>query len=166
MRNPLNLRPLLSRKTALVAAGGAAVVALSATAAFAYWTTGGSGSGSAATGTAQSVTITQLGTVTGLVPGGASQPVDFTITNPASTAQYVSSVTVAVKSGWTAQADSSKPACSAADFTIVQPTAVNQDLPNGNTDVKPSGASIALKDAATNQDNCKGVSVDLAFTSS
>ena len=156
----------LNRKAAIIAAGGVAVVALSATAAFAYWTTSGTGTGSAATGSTQAVTVAQVGSVTGLVPGGTAQAVDFKITNPSTTKQFVTSVSVAVKSGWSAQADSTKPACTAADFTLVQPTAINQDLASGDTTFSPSGASIALKDTALNQDNCKNVSVDLAFTAS
>ncbi|HKT03672.1 MAG TPA: hypothetical protein VJT31_29445 [Rugosimonospora sp.] len=165
MRKPKNLRSLLNRKAALAIGAGVAIVAVSGGAAFAYWTTSGSGTGSATTGTNQAVTITQTGTTSGLVPGGAAQAVNFKITNPLTTPQYVTSVTVAITASWSAQADSAKPACTAADYTLVQPNAISADLAAGDTAFSPSGASIALKDTSANQDNCKGVTVPLTFTS-
>jgi hypothetical protein len=159
MRKFMNLRSVLSRKTALVAAGGAAMVALSATAAFAYWTTSGSGTGSATTGASQAVHITQVGSVAGLVPGGVAKAVDFKITNSATTPQYVKAVIVSIDS-------ISNPGCSAADFTLVQPTAINADLAAGDTAFSPSGATIKLEDTTANQDACKGATVNLAFSAS
>jgi len=166
MRKFINVRSLLTRKAALAVAGGVAVVAVTGTAAFAYWTTTGTGTGSAATGTNTGVTIVQTSTVSGLVPGGTAQAVDFKIHNSASTNQYVTSVSMSISSITNAQADASKPACTAGDFTLVQPNAINADLAPGDTPFSPSGATIALKDTALNQDNCKTVTVNLAFASS
>ena len=78
MRKPISFRSFLNRKTALVVGAGAAVVALSGTAAFAYWTTTGAGTGSATTGTSHSVTVAQVGTISALTPGSPAQPVNFT----------------------------------------------------------------------------------------
>jgi hypothetical protein len=134
-----------------------------AAAAFAYWTTSGSGTGTAGTGDAAAVNVTQVGTIAGLVPGGAAQAVDFTITNGKTTSQYVTSVSVSI--GSIKKADNTTATgCSAADFTIVQPTAINRDLAAGATTFSPSGASIAMNDATTNQDACKTVTVNLAYT--
>jgi hypothetical protein len=155
---------LTKKRAAVVTA--IAVIALAVGVAFAYWTTGGAGTGSASTGTNTAVTVSQLGSVTGLVPGGPAGAVDFRINNPASTNQYVTSVSVAITAGWSAQADNTKPACTAADFTIVQPNGIATDLTPGDHDYQPSGASIALDDSATNQDNCKSVNVPLDFTAS
>lgn len=115
-------------KRAIVVGSAVAITGLSAGAAFAYWTTTGSGTGSAATGTNQAVTVTQIGTVSGLTPGSAAQAIDFKITNPSTAKQYVNGVTVSISSISPAQADSSKPACTAADYTLVQPSAINADL--------------------------------------
>src|SRR3982751_238679 len=49
--------------------------------AFAYWTTGGTGSGTATTGTASAVTITQTSAVSGMYPGNGDQDIEFKITN-------------------------------------------------------------------------------------
>ena len=149
------------RRTAVV--GGTVAALIGGGVAFAYWTSTGTGTGSASTATSQPVTVTQEGSTGGLVPGGPAQPVNFTIKNPASFNQYVSTVTFSISSveGGT---DSAKDACTANDFTLVQPSAINSDLSNGDHTYSPSGASIALKNLATNQDNCKNATVNLAFS--
>ena len=63
--------------------------------AFAYWTTTGSGTGSATTGTAASVVVKQTGTPTGLYPGGSSA-LSGTFDNPNSGAVFVTAVTASV----------------------------------------------------------------------
>ncbi len=72
---------------------------------------------------------------------------------------YVQSVTAAVTS-------TSNPSCTAADFTVVQPSPVNAEIPAGSGQGAWSGGSIAFKDdPATNQDACKGVTVNLSYSS-
>ena len=113
------------------------------------------------------MTVSQLGTITALVPGGPAAAVDYRINNPASYNQYVTSVAVVVDPAWSAQADTGKPPCTAADFTIAgSPDSVASDLTPGNHDYQPSGMTIALDNEATNQDNCKSVTVPLLFTAS
>jgi hypothetical protein len=155
-------RNLKQRKFALPIAALVALVV--AGGAYAYWTTNGSGTGSAATGTDSGVTVAQVGTISGLVPGGNAQAVDFKINNPASTKQYISSVAVSIAS--ITKNGSAASGCSAADFDLSQPNAINRDLSSGDTSFAPSGASIAMKDLATNQDGCKGATVNLAFLAS
>jgi hypothetical protein len=150
------------KKKIAAAAAGAAIIA-GAGGAYAYWTTSGAGSGSASTGTNAAVAVSQVGTVTGLVPGGAAQPVDFKINNPRTTAQYVTTVTVAMTGVTGPNIDVSHP-CTTGDFTLVQPNGINQDLPNGDTSFSPSGATLKLNNAGTNQDGCKNASVALSFT--
>jgi hypothetical protein len=153
----------------VLAVGGAAV---------AYWTASGSGTATATTGGGQSVTVTQIGSApSGLSPGSTAQAVNFKITNPSSSPQYISTVTVSIASvnytnaagagnGTTAlnhPAGYAAVTCSASDFTLVQPNAINADLANGDTTFSPSGATIAMIDSASNQDDCKNVTVNLAF---
>ena len=154
-----------SKKLVLLAA--AAVLAIAAVGAYAYWTTSGSGSGSATTGTNQAFTITQLGSVTNLVPGGPAQAVDYRVSNPASYNQYLTSVSFVVDPSWSADADGpgGNAPCTAADFALVQSAAHNSDLTPGDHDYSPSGATIAMINSASNQDNCKSVTVPLLFTS-
>lgn len=154
---------LLKRKKIVAPLAALALLAVAA-AAFAYWTTSGSGTGSASTGTSSAVTISQVGSVSGLVPGGAAQAVDFKITNPKTTPQYVTSVAVSIASVTVGGTPAT--GCSASDFTLVQPNAISQDLASGATTFSPSGATIAMKDLSTNQDGCKGATVNLAFSAS
>jgi hypothetical protein len=133
--------------------------------AYAYWTTSGSGTGSGATGTNTAVTVAQTSTISGLVPGGDPQAVDFTITNPSSTPQYVTTVAVSISSVSGLNITAAHP-CDASDFTLVQPTASYGDLAPGDTAYSLSGSTLKLKDTATNQDGCKNATVHLAFNAS
>jgi hypothetical protein len=157
------MRSFFTRRRALALS---IVAALAITAvAIAYWTTNGSGTGSASTGTDSGVTVSQVGSIANLKPGSAAQAIDFKISNPASENQFISSVAVSISSVTGPNIDETHP-CSAADFTLVQPNAINQDLPSGDTAFSPSGASLALKNTASNQDGCKGATVNLAFNAS
>jgi hypothetical protein len=157
------MRSFLTRKRVL-ALSVVAVLAITA-AAIAYWTTSGTGTGSASTGTSSAVTVSQVGSITNLRPGSPAQPIDFKISNAASESQYISSVAVSISSITAPNSDASHP-CTAADFALVQPNAVNQDLPSGDSTFSPSGASLALTNSSSNQDGCKGATVNLAFSAS
>jgi len=151
-------------KRTWVLGGVAAVVAASAIGAFAYWTVSGSGSGSASTGTGNvAVTVNQTSSSSGLYPGG-SVGLSGNFTNPASFNQYVTSVSASIQS-FSYQADNTKPACTNADFSISgSPAAVGQDVAPG-TGGSWTGITLSMTNAATNQDNCKGVTVPVAYTS-
>src|SRR4051812_26049757 len=86
-----------SRKYGIVA-GTVAAVLIGGGVAAAYWTTGGSGTGTAAAGTSANVTVAQTSTISNLYPGGPSSPVAFTITNSNPGPVYVGAVTVAIAS--------------------------------------------------------------------
>jgi len=154
---------IFNRRRKLTVATVIAILAFAGVA-FAYWTTTGSGTGTGTTGTSATVTVTQTGTISGLVPGSASQAVNFTITNPKTTPQYVTSVSFVISSITKISDGSAASGCSSADFTLVQPTAINTDLAGGDTPFSPSGASIAMNDLGTNQDGCKNVTVRLTFS--
>jgi hypothetical protein len=140
------------------------VLLVLAASAIAYWSTIGSGSGSATTGTSSAVTVTQTNTVTGLYPGGPAQDLEFKVTNPSSGNQYVATVTAAITSITKAGVPAS--GCTAADFTLTQaPTAVAQDLPSGDTAFTGTKTpKLQMKNTASNQDACKGVTVNLTFS--
>jgi hypothetical protein len=149
-------------KKKIAAVGTAAVVGVvGAGAAYAYWTTSGSGQGAATTGAETPVTIEQAGSILGLTPGGKAAAIDFRINNPAAGAQYVGTVKVSILS----VTNNGVPAvgCSAADFTLVQPNPLNISAPPGKSPVPASGGSIAMKETGVNQDGCKNVGVNLAF---
>jgi len=102
-----------------------------------------------------------------LYPGGASQPINFTVTNPGGSDGQISSVTIAVSSISQTPAGLLLGVCNPLWFGITQPTSpVNVTIPPGGTlTYDPSGASIALGESHTDQDMCQGATVNLSFTS-
>ena len=144
-----------SKKRA-IAAGLSALVAITG-GAYAYWTITGAGTGSAAAGDVAAVTVNQTGAaITGLYPG-ASQSLSGNFDNPNPGRVHVASVTAEVKP-FSVRPDESKPACTAADFEITGTSNTPGQIDAGNAKGSWSGLSIAMKNASTNQDNCKNLS--------
>lgn len=154
------------RRRAGFVVAAVALTAVGGGAAFSYWTTSGSGTGSAATGTVSAVTIKATSAaVTGLYPGGPAQAIAGSFDNGNPGQVYIHQVSVAI-SGITGGAnDTNLPACTAADFTVVQPTVTNAQIASGTGVGSWTGASLAMKNSATDQGNCKNATVALAFTS-
>ena len=141
-----------SLATALLVGGGVA---------FAYWTTTGSGTSTATAGDSSPVVVTQTNVVTGLYPGGPAQDINLNIANSNSAAQRLETVAVSVSS-------TSDAGCTAADFTVTDAT-IAAEVPSGSTNAylgSATGATIKMKNAATSQDACKNVTINLAFNAS
>jgi hypothetical protein len=155
----------ITRKRALTAIAALVVLAVAGSA-FAYFTTSGEGKGSATVGTSEKVTITQLGSTSGLEPGGEAQPVNFTITNPQTTKQFVSKVEIEISEVTGPNLNPPSEPCTKADFKLTQPSVIDQDLSSGATEFSATGASIAMIDSASNQDGCKEATVHLVFKAS
>jgi hypothetical protein len=156
--------PRFKKRTWVLAAVVAVIAAMASIGAYAYWTTSGSGSGSASTGADTGVVVNQTSTNTGLYPGG-STALSGNFTNPASFNQYVTSVSASIPA-FSVQADNTKPACTEADFFISgSPTAVGQQITPGPANGSWSGISLNMTNTTANQDNCKNVSVAIAYTS-
>ena len=150
----------LNRK-AVVAAG--AVLLVAAAGAYAYWTTTGSGTGSAADGTTVAITVNQTSVITGLYPGGPAAALsgNFDNTNPG--AVRVGTVTASLVD---VTGSVGTPACTIADFQQNNPAAsVNAEIVSGNGVGAWSGPSVQLLNSGTNQDACKNASVNLSYTS-
>lgn len=159
------MSPLHGRKKLIVILSGVALAVVAAVA-YSYWTTTGAGTGSETSAAGNNaVTVTQSSVVTGMYPGGPAQPVNFTIANPGPSKQYIAAVAVSISAVTGPNITGPRP-CAAADFTLVQPNAIGQDLAVGDTAFAPSGASLKMIDSATNQDGCKGSTVTLAFAAS
>jgi hypothetical protein len=140
--------------TGVIAIGGAA---------FAFWTAGGTGTGTVAVGTNTPITVNQTSTVTGIAPGVAAQPLSGNFTNANTSTVHVATVTVTVTST-DKPLNTPNPGCTAADFTIVGGTmAVNADVVVGTNTGAWTGATIAFNNTAINQDACKGAVVKLAY---
>jgi len=132
--------------------------------AYAYWTAGGAGTGSASTGTNSAVTAVQTSTVSGLVPGSAAQSLSGNFTNSNSSPVYVTSVTAAIASVIKATGAPSG-TCDASDYTLTGATmTVGAQVPAGSAQGAWSGATIAFNNKATIQDACKGATVNISYT--
>ncbi|TCO51094.1 hypothetical protein EV646_10176 [Kribbella antiqua] len=177
---------ILRKKRVFIPLAALAVLAVSGIA-YAFWTTSGEGDATGTTGTSTAMTVTQNGVVSGMTPGSAAQPVNYTITNTASTPQYITSVTITKASvtyinasgtgtGTTAAdhaAGAVAEVCTTADFAVVQPSAVGLDLPNGDSAFTRDAATtyqgrlsgtVQLRNTTSNQDDCKNTTINLTIT--
>lgn len=158
----------MSKKNKIVAVCAAAVLtSVGGGVAVAYWTTTGTGNGTAATGTNASITVVQTSDVTDLKPGGAAQTLSGTFNNGNSSPVYVTDVVASIASV-TKATGAAAGTCDATDFTLDNTTmaAVNAEVPAGDGEGSWGGATIAFKNKpAVNQDACKGATVDLAYVS-
>jgi hypothetical protein len=150
-----------SKKTAAVAA--TAVVLLSgAGVAYAFWSAGGSGTGTATTSTNVPITAVQTSVIAGLQPGGTAQTLSGNFTNGNTSPVYVSSVTASISSV-TVNGEVAV-GCDASDYTIANAAmTVGAEVPAGTAKGAWTGATITFNNKATNQDACKGATVNLAY---
>ncbi len=148
----------MNRKNVFGALG--CVIALTATgAAIAYFTSSGSGTGTAAVGSSESVTL--HATLSSSLYPGSSSPVTMTVDNPSSGAQRVGTVTLSSIS-----VDAGHSTCATTisggnpDFTMPA-VAVNKVFPPGNgQSVTPAG-TLTMNDTGVNQDACQGATLTL-----
>jgi hypothetical protein len=162
----------MRKSTKITAAvGGAAIALATGGVAYAYWTTSGSGSSTAGTGTDAGVSVVNTVPVTGMYPGDAAHALPFDLSNPGPGKQFVHSVVISVDSVMKGTAVAN--GCSAADFDITQPALVDLDLAKnvvvGGVTTYPyssTSGAISMKNASTNQDGCKNVVVNLKYTAS
>lgn len=151
------------------AVGGAALTLATAGVAYAYWTTTGSGAGSATTGTTSDFTITNAATTgTALSPNGPTQTATFNVHNPGSGAQKANTVVVSIANSdgtpWTAVSG-----CSASDYSVGGELAdvshsitVNQVLAAGGDSTQQS-VTVKMLDTGSDQNGCKGAAVPLYY---
>ena len=147
--------------------GFAGIVATAglATAAFAYWTAGGSGTGTASAAGAQTPLVAhQTSALDPMYPGDAPQAITGDFTNDNDGPIHVASVTVSIDSVAKA-AGAPAGTCDASDFALsdaVMP--VGAEVPAGSHVGSFSGATIQFNNKpAANQDACKGATVTLAY---
>jgi hypothetical protein len=157
MRKPTKKTTAIMIAAVTVLAGGGA--------AFAYWTAGGSGTGTAATGTGTSaVTAVQTSTVSAMQPGDTAQALSGNFNNPNSGPVYVTSVTASIASV-TKAVGAPAGTCDATDYTLASPVmTVGAEVVAGNAKGAWTGATIKFNNKVTSQDQCKGATVNLAYT--
>ncbi len=147
----------------LVTAVLVVAMASGATAAVAYWSAQGSGTAAAGTAGTASLSVNQRGTITGIDPDVAPQPISGTFDNPGPGSVYVSSVVV----GITVTKAPGAPAgdCTAADYTLTGAAmTVDEEIPPGSSVGSWGGATIQFNNDPTEfQDACKGASVSFDY---
>jgi hypothetical protein len=134
--------------------------------AFAFWTSGGTGSGTGGTAAGSLVVVHQTSTATGLYPGG-SVALSGNFDNSSSGPVTVTAVTAAL-SAFSSQADGTKPACTQADFTITGTSNAPGAVPAGTGVGSWNGLTLNMVNSVTNQDNCKNLSgaITINYTAS
>ncbi|HEY0217377.1 MAG TPA: hypothetical protein VGC57_13395 [Cellulomonas sp.] len=152
-----------TRKT-VVLGTAAALTVLGAGAAFAYWTSTGSGNGEAATGASTAFLVTTEPAVGEITPGGPGQTIAFTVSNPGTGTQNLSAVTVTL-------ADESGVAwvpavgCEIADYTVAvtTPPAYGAIAAAGTVD---GTVTVTLLNTGLDQDACQGLTVPVHLVAS
>lgn len=154
---------MLGKKRKKIAIITATVVLGTAVAAFAYWTAGGSGTGSANTGTNAPITAVQVSAPTAMAPGDTAQSLSGNFTNENSGPVYVATVTASIASVF--QGGAVATGCDASDYTLANAVmTVDAQIPVGAAQGTWSGATIKFNNKpASNQDACKGATVNLAY---
>jgi hypothetical protein len=140
-----------------------AVLALT-TGALAYWTAGGGGTGSgSAAGAQTALTVNQTTTLAAMYPGDSAQTISGNFDNPNPGPIYVGTVTASIASV-TKAVGAPAGTCDATDFTLASAAmTVNAEVPSGSAKGSWTGATIKFNNKATNQDACKGATVNLAY---
>jgi hypothetical protein len=154
-----------AKRRGLVLAGVALTLAVAGVA-YAFWTGGGSGTGSGAAATGVSgLTANQTTTLTAMYPGDSAQTISGDFDNPNSGPVYVNSVSVSIASV-TKAGGAPAGTCDATDYTLSNAVmSVGAEVVAGNGKGSWTGATLAFNDkAATNQDACKGATVNLAYS--
>src|ERR1019366_9229319 len=146
-----------TKKSKTIMADAAIVGLASAGVAYAYWTTSGTGSTTATTGTVVGITVNETTSATNLYPGGPAQPLAGTFTDSNAGAGYVASVTAALGTLPTG--------CLPADFTIAGTALVGANVAAGTGVGSWSGLTITMNNTGVSQNACKASSIPLVLTS-
>jgi hypothetical protein len=166
--------PRLGKRRILIPTLTLAIIAISG-AAIAFWTSTGTGQGTATVGTSSGLTLSPV-TITGtLYPGGTAATSSITINNPGSAAGRVTSIVLNSGAGGQPTTGNQQlsgigglPAsgCPATDFTF------NANLPVGGVNVPAGGSAVvntgtlAMANSALNQDACKGLTLTIYLRAS
>jgi hypothetical protein len=151
----------IKHKKLAVLVSTVAILAL-AGAAFAYWTQGGIGNGSATAGSTSPITVYQTSVITGLYPGATPTALSGNFKNTNTGPVTISSITATVRAFTSHLVDAAKPDCTEADFAIGGSSGSNV-VPVGDPIGSWSGLTVGLVAGAGNQDNCKGVAITIDY---
>ena len=162
----MSIKSLFSTKKriAAVVLSGAVLLGTGGIAA-AYFTTSGSGTGSAVTGSSTGpLVITQTGVVPPLLPGGPTQTINYSVNNTSAGNQFVGPVTVTVTAVTTGSIVGDE-ACTTAMYVTTPGATLGVIAPGATV---TGTATIKMLDDGKIQDNCQaantGGKLTLGFT--
>lgn len=146
------------RRPAIIALISLVSVVGIGTAAYAYWTTTGTGQGSATTGDNDPITVVQTSQVVDLAPGSGTQALSGNFNNPNPGPVSVGEVTVT-------SITTNDPGCTEDDYTITGTGTVTGDVvPAGDGVGSWGGLSIEFFNAPDrNQDACKNETITINY---
>lgn len=145
-------------KKKYLAVGTVVAVLASGGIAYAYWTSAGSGTGTATTGTSTAWDVTVESTnLEDLTPDGPTETVTFHVQNDNSGVQNLQATTAEV-------VDTSNAGCTAADFDVSATTITYGNVASGAT--VDGTFTLQMIETGSNQDDCKGVTVNLKVSAS
>lgn len=173
------MKRFMKRKVVVVASTVALVLGIGG-AAFAYFTSQGTGTGTGVVGNAGGWIITASspsGYLYPEAPVGAGPNIEttgYSVENSGGGNQVLTSVTISVAnsdgSAWSSQTDATEPACTAADFSVdagnpgdaYVDTSLAGTYVGGQTNY--GTFTLEMIDNGLNQDNCQGLTVPVYFT--
>jgi hypothetical protein len=138
--------------------------------AFAYFTSGGSGTGQATVGSTgrTDFAVTSSWSDTNLFPGSDAVPFTLTVQNTGSGDEHAGVVDITVASqtetGDVFDHGAAVSGCLASWFTVTPQVTVGSTLSAGAYDRDIEGADISMTETGTSQDACQGHAVDMTFT--
>ncbi len=133
-------------------------------AAFAYFDGGGTGTGTAVTGTANGVTITGTVDTPPLYPDNTGHTVTFAVDNPNSGNAYIGAITLTGVTSNDTGCNTFLADYGTGQFTMGAVT-VDGEVGPGTTDLGQTG-TLTWTDEAYNQAACADVTMTFTFTSS
>lgn len=159
-------RKVVTKKRALVL-GVVAALAVAGIA-IAYFTSTGSGTGSATVGSATAFKVTVSAATGGpLYPGSGSESLAYSVKNEGAGAQNVNSTSATVASdeaGDITQGGEPVEGCKASWFTATDTSPAPVNLKGGES--ASGSVEVTMQDSGSNQDACQGASPDITVSAS
>jgi hypothetical protein len=155
------VRKISKRKVAATIAISAILIGGGGAAAIAYWSAGGSGTGTATTGTSSNITVLQSSTISNLAPGAPVQALSGTFSNSNADPVFVTSITASIAS--VTVGGVAVTGCSGDDYTLDGATVtIGATVDTGTT---WTGPTIEFKNKPlVDQNACKGATVNIAYS--
>jgi hypothetical protein len=147
----------MTRKKLIAGIGTAVLVGGLATAAFAYWTADGSGSGSSHAAASNGALVLHASFPDGALYPGDTENVAFTADNAGDQAVAVGTIHAVVTTD--------NVNCDPADFTIADVAEGQNIAANSSGVALANGGTITMANTNVNQDACKGANITLTLSS-